>query len=72
MKLSRDQVAYNERNGRYNVSLTNFVTTRYPEESFDIIYSIGAWEHLGLTPPDPAAAPGLSGPGTLFDEESGR
>src|SRR5499427_3077254 len=30
-----------------------------------------AWEHLGLTPPDPAAAPGLSGPGTLFDEESG-
>ena len=31
-----------------------------------------AWEHLGLTPPDPAAAPGLSGPGTLFDEESGR
>ena len=31
-----------------------------------------AWEHLGLTPPDPAAATGLSGPGTLFDEESGR
>src|SRR5499427_535461 len=30
-----------------------------------------AWEHLGLTPPDPAATPGLSGPGTLFDEESG-
>ena len=30
-----------------------------------------AWEHLGLTPPDPAAAAGLSGPGTLFDEESG-
>jgi Holliday junction DNA helicase RuvB len=30
-----------------------------------------AWEHLGLTPPDPAAAAGLTGPGTLFDEESG-
>ena len=30
-----------------------------------------AWEHLGLTPPDPAAAAGLSGPGTLFDSESG-
>ena len=30
-----------------------------------------AWEHLGLIPPDPAAAAGLSGPGTLFDEESG-
>src|SRR5215831_13977909 len=30
-----------------------------------------AWEHLGLTPPDPAATAGLSGPGTLFDEESG-
>jgi len=30
-----------------------------------------AWEHLGLTPPDPAAAAGLSGPGTLFDAEPG-
>ena len=30
-----------------------------------------AWEHLGLSPPDPAAAAGLSGPGTLFDAESG-
>jgi Holliday junction DNA helicase RuvB len=30
-----------------------------------------AWEHLGLTPPDPAAAGGLSGPGTLFDAEPG-
>jgi len=28
-----------------------------------------AWEHLGLTPPDPASAAGLTGPGTLFDEE---
>src|SRR5215468_8743886 len=28
-----------------------------------------AWEHLGLTPPDPASGPGLTGPGTLFDEE---
>jgi Holliday junction DNA helicase RuvB len=28
-----------------------------------------AWEHLGLTPPDPAA--GLAGPGTLFDAEPG-
>ena len=30
-----------------------------------------AWEHLGLPPPDPAAAAGLSGLGTLFDDESG-
>ncbi len=30
-----------------------------------------AWEHLGLTPPDPATTAGLPGPGTLFDEESG-
>jgi cyclopropane-fatty-acyl-phospholipid synthase len=44
--LSRDQVAHNEQNGQFNVSLTNFVTTRYPAESFDIIYSIGAWEHV--------------------------
>src|SRR5215470_5296978 len=28
-----------------------------------------AWEHLGLTPPDPASAAGLTGPGTLFDED---
>src|SRR5262249_47085520 len=28
-----------------------------------------AWEHLGLTPPDPASAAGLTGPGTLFDDE---
>jgi holliday junction DNA helicase RuvB len=28
-----------------------------------------AWEHLGLTPPDPGSAAGLAGPGTLFDDE---
>ena len=44
--LSKEQFAYNEQHGRFNVSLTNFVTTDYPEESFDAIYSIGAWEHV--------------------------
>src|SRR5512142_932175 len=28
-----------------------------------------AWEHLGLTPPDPGSGAGLAGPGTLFDDE---
>jgi cyclopropane-fatty-acyl-phospholipid synthase len=44
--LSREQLAYNHRYGRFKVSLTNFVTTTYPEASYDKIYSIGAWEHV--------------------------
>ena len=28
------------------MTLTNFVTTAYPEAHYDKIYSIGAWEHV--------------------------
>jgi cyclopropane-fatty-acyl-phospholipid synthase len=44
--LSREQFAYNQRHNRFAVSLTNFVTTTYPESHYDKIYSIGAWEHV--------------------------
>ncbi len=44
--LSREQLVYNEDHGRFDVSLTNFVTADYPEAQFDKIYSIGAWEHV--------------------------
>jgi cyclopropane-fatty-acyl-phospholipid synthase len=44
--LSREQQAYNQRQGQFDVSLTNFVTTSYTELHYDKIYSIGAWEHV--------------------------
>src|SRR5690606_31351488 len=44
--LSQEQVAYNEQHNHYNVEFRNFVTTDYPENTFDAIYSIGAWEHV--------------------------
>lgn len=43
--LSKDQVAYVKDLG-FKVSLTNFITTTYAEDSLDKIYSIGAWEHV--------------------------
>lgn len=44
--LSQEQVAYNDAHNRFNVELRNFVTTDYPEEYFDRLYSIGAWQHV--------------------------
>jgi cyclopropane-fatty-acyl-phospholipid synthase len=44
--LSREQLAYNLRRDQLDVTLTNFVTTTYPEAHYDKIYSIGAWEHV--------------------------
>jgi len=44
--LSREQVAYNETHGRFNVQFQNFNTAEYPRQGFDKIYSIGAWEHV--------------------------
>ena len=34
------------RQGLFDVTLTNFVTTTYPDAHYDKIYSIGAWEHV--------------------------
>jgi cyclopropane-fatty-acyl-phospholipid synthase len=53
--LSENQVAYNQEHGKFNVSLTNFVTTDYSRECFDKVYSIGAWEHVR-----PSEIPGLA------------
>lgn len=44
--LSREQVAHNEAHNGFNVEFKNFITADYPKESFDKIYSIGAWEHV--------------------------
>jgi len=44
--LSREQLAYNQGQALFDVRLTNFVTTTYPEAHYDKIYSIGAWEHV--------------------------
>jgi cyclopropane-fatty-acyl-phospholipid synthase len=44
--LSKEQVTYIKEHYGFNVSLTNFITTAYAEESVDKIYSIGAWEHV--------------------------
>jgi cyclopropane-fatty-acyl-phospholipid synthase len=44
--LSQEQVAYNGQHGQFDVRLTNFVTADYASESFDKMYSIGAWEHV--------------------------
>jgi cyclopropane-fatty-acyl-phospholipid synthase len=44
--LSKEQVAYNEAHNQFNVEFKNFITADYEPESFDKIYSIGAWEHV--------------------------
>ena len=40
----REQLAYNQGHGLFDVTLTNFVTTADPEAHYDKIYSIGAWD----------------------------
>lgn len=44
--LSKEQVAYNQARNGFNVEFRNFITTDYPAETYDKIYSIGAWEHV--------------------------
>lgn len=44
--LSREQVEYNEQHNGFHVEFKNFITAEYPEQAFDKIYSIGAWEHV--------------------------
>lgn len=44
--LSREQVAYNEQHNGFNVEFDDFITRDYQPEQFDVIYSIGAWEHV--------------------------
>ncbi len=44
--ISKEQVAYNETHNGFQVEFRNFITTDYPAEAYDKIYSIGAWEHV--------------------------
>jgi cyclopropane-fatty-acyl-phospholipid synthase len=44
--LSREQVKYNEEHNGFDVEFKNFITADYPQQAFDKIYSIGAWEHV--------------------------
>lgn len=44
--LSQEQVAYNQQHNGFNVSFDNFITREYQPNEYDVIYSIGAWEHV--------------------------
>ena len=44
--LSETQAAYCREHFDFRVEFENFITASYPENSFDRIYSIGAWEHV--------------------------
>jgi cyclopropane-fatty-acyl-phospholipid synthase len=44
--LSREQVAYNDKHNGFHIEFKNFITADYAAQSFDKIYSIGAWEHV--------------------------
>ena len=46
LTLSKEQVAYNDQHNGFNVEFDNFITRQYEPESYDTIYSIGAWEHV--------------------------
>ncbi len=44
--LSQEQVKYNEEHNGFNVTFENFITRDYKPEEFDVIYSIGSFEHV--------------------------
>jgi cyclopropane-fatty-acyl-phospholipid synthase len=44
--LSQDQLEFNEKEFGFDVQFADFITMDYPSESYDKIYSIGAWEHV--------------------------
>ena len=46
LTLSKEQVAYNDEHNGFNVEFDDFITRDYEPESYDTIYSIGAWEHV--------------------------
>ena len=46
LTLSKEQVAYNDQHNGFHVEFGNFITRDYEPESYDTIYSIGAWEHV--------------------------
>lgn len=46
LTLSREQVEFNDQYNGFQVEFDDFITRDYPRETFDKIYSIGAWEHV--------------------------
>lgn len=44
--LSREQLKYNDEHNGFRVEFKDFITAEYPQEAFEKIYSIGAWEHV--------------------------
>lgn len=44
--LSQEQANYNKEHNGFNVEYGNFITREYESEAYDVIYSIGAWEHV--------------------------
>ncbi len=46
LTLSKEQVAYNDQHNGFHVEFDNFITRDYQPETYDTIYSIGAWEHV--------------------------
>lgn len=46
LTLSREQAAFIREHYQFHVELDDFITRDYKPEEFDVIYSIGAWEHV--------------------------
>lgn len=46
MTLSKEQMSYDEKLEGMSVTLCNFVTERFSQQTYDRIYSIGALEHV--------------------------
>ncbi|TWU23715.1 SAM-dependent methyltransferase [Bythopirellula polymerisocia] len=46
LTLSQEQVVYNQQHNGFNVSFDNFITRDYQPNEFDVIYSIGSFEHV--------------------------
>ncbi|MCA9232218.1 MAG: class I SAM-dependent methyltransferase [Planctomycetales bacterium] len=44
--LSKEQVAYNDEHNGFQVEFDDFITRQYEPETYDTIFSIGAWEHV--------------------------
>ncbi len=44
--LSQEQVKFNKERNGFQVEFDNFITRQYQPQAYDVIYSIGAWEHV--------------------------
>lgn len=44
--LSKEQMDYNAQHGQFNMEFRNFITTDYPANYFDKVYSVESFEHV--------------------------